>query len=49
MNVWRAIWENCFIASIVMFALLSILVTIGGAFDIRRMLRRLGQKESDEG
>lgn len=48
MNVWREIWEFCLIASLVIFAGMSILVSIGGAFDIRRLLRRLSEQKPDE-
>ena len=44
---WQLIWQMCLIASIGIFALMSIVVTIGGALDIRRMLKRL-EKMKDE-
>ena len=44
MNFWPTFWMVIFISAIGFFALLSIVVTIGGAFDIRQMLRALREE-----
>jgi hypothetical protein len=43
---WMAFWKFCLIASLLVFAGMSVWVTIGGFADIKRLFKRLG--ESDE-
>ena len=43
---WEFIWQIVFIASLILFAVMSVLVTVLGARDIRRLLQRL-RRQSD--
>ena len=39
--MWELIWQVCLIGSLIAFSVMAVIVSIGGARDIRRMLRRL--------
>jgi hypothetical protein len=41
MNFWINFWTVFFIVSLVLFALLAIIVTIGGFFNIRSLFKNL--------
>jgi len=41
MNFWIDFWTVFFIVSLVLFALLAIIVTIGGFFNIRSLFKNL--------
>ena len=52
MNVieaWAAVWKWVLLVGVAVFAVLAVLVTIGGIADIRRMLRQLGKPGSGDG
>ncbi|MFT7639016.1 MAG: hypothetical protein ACI9G1_000743 [Pirellulaceae bacterium] len=44
MNIdsWILIWKVCLIGTLAAFALLSVVVTIGGAYDVFQLLKSLG-------
>lgn len=44
MNDWLTLWTILLVAGLSVFALLAILVTIGGAKDVRELLRTLEKK-----
>ena len=43
---WEGIWKVTLIGTCGLFAILSVLVIIGGALDVRKLLRRLHERES---
>ena len=43
--IWSIIWASCLIGSLAIFAVVAVVVTIGGAADLRRMLRRLDDEK----
>jgi len=43
---WEWVWKVTLIGTCGLFALLSVLVTVGGAQDIRKLLRRLREREA---
>ena len=45
---WELIWKLVFIIVLSMFAVLSIVVTILGARDIKRLLKHLRDQEDQE-
>jgi hypothetical protein len=49
MNFWIKFWTSFFVLSIVLFAGLAIIVTIGGFFNIRSLFKNLkGRSEEPE-
>ncbi len=46
MNAWLSLWTLLLVAGLSVFALLTIVVTIGGAKDVRELLRTLEKKRS---
>lgn len=47
MEFWATFWTVFFFVSVGIFAMLSIVVIIGGFFDITRMLKKLSTKTDD--
>ena len=43
---WEGIWKVTLIGTCGLFAILSVLVIVGGALDVRKLLRRLRERES---
>jgi hypothetical protein len=43
---WQEVWKIILLVSCGLFAIMSILVIIGGAFDVRKLLRRLREREA---
>ena len=43
---WEGIWKVTLIGTCGLFAILSVLVIVGGALDVRKLLRRLHERES---
>lgn len=41
MNFWIGLWTVLLVASLVVFAVLTVVVSIRGFFDVRSMLRRI--------
>ena len=41
MNAWMMLWKVLLVASLSFFGLMAVLVTIGGGFDVKRMLTRV--------
>lgn len=51
MNNWMLFWSIFLFAAIAAFAVMSVVVSIGGARDIRKMLARLnelGEHDNDD-
>ena len=46
MTFWIGLWKLCLILGLVAFAAMAIVVTVGGASDIRKMISSL--REPDE-
>ena len=46
MTGWEGIWKVTLIGTCGLFAILSVLVIVGGALDVRKLLRRLRERES---
>jgi len=44
---WTIFWKVVFIIGVGMFAILSILVIVGGAVDVRKLIQRL-KKDAEE-
>ncbi|MBL7152378.1 MAG: hypothetical protein ISS79_01575 [Phycisphaerae bacterium] len=44
MNFWISFWTAFFVASLVLFAALAVVVTIGGFFNIRSLFKRLAER-----
>lgn len=45
---WILIWKVCLLASLALFACMAVIVTIGGAADIRKLLRSLEESRDDK-
>lgn len=48
MDFWMALWKAFLIGGLGIFAVMAVIVTIGGALDIRRMIRDLTEVESPD-
>jgi len=48
MNNWMAIWTVLLVCGIGVFVLMSVLVTIGGAKDIKQLFRSLKKDRQDD-
>jgi hypothetical protein len=48
MTFWVLFWKVCLVAALAVFACTAVLVSIGGAADIGRLIRRLREVEPDE-
>ncbi len=46
---WMLLWKVLLIVGIGGFALMAVWVTIGGALDIRKLVRSLGDEPGDDG
>ncbi len=46
---WTIFWKIVFIIGVGMFAILSIVVIIGGAKDIRTLIQRLKKEDEEPG
>jgi hypothetical protein len=44
MDFWISFWTKFFIVSLVLFALLAVVVTIGGFFNIRSLFKNLKER-----
>ena len=45
MDFWISFWTYFFIASLVIFAVLAVVVTIGGFFNIRSLFKSLSSRD----
>ena len=45
-HFWESIWKFVLLFTCGLFAVLSVLVTVGGALDVRKLLRRLREREA---
>ena len=45
---WMLFWKICLLFALAAFAGMAVCVSIGGALDVRRMLRRLEQSAANE-
>lgn len=48
-NPWLTVWTWVFIGALTLFSCLTVVITIGGAVDIRKMLKQIRRqhRESD--
>ncbi len=44
---WILLWKVCLLASLALFAVMAVAVTIGGALDVRKLLRSLESAKGD--
>lgn len=42
---WALLWKIVLLASLLMFAVVAVVTTIGGASDIRKLFRRLQEDD----
>ena len=42
---WMLLWKVVLLTSIGLFAVMAVITTIGGAFDIRRLFARLRERD----
>ena len=47
-DFWILLWKCVLIGGVGLFTLLAIVVTIGGAYDIRKLLRQLKDTAEEE-
>ena len=47
MEAWGSIWGWVLIAVLVVFAILAIVITIGGFYDVRALFSSMGQRDSE--
>ena len=45
---WELLWKACLVISLVLFAGMAVVVTIGGAGDLRRLFERLRSGSDDD-
>jgi len=45
-HFWKSIWKFVLLFTCGLFAILSVLVTVGGALDVRKLLHRLREREA---
>ena len=45
---WALLWKVSLVLSLLAFSIMAVVVTIGGAADIRRLLRRLRERTDDD-
>ena len=45
-HFWESIWKFVLLFTCGLFAVLSVLVTVGGALDVRKLLHRLREREA---
>ncbi len=45
--VWIAIWKVVLLSSLALFALLTVVTTVRGAGDVRRLFQRLEEERQD--
>jgi len=48
MSFWTNFWTAFFVVSLVLFALLAVVVTIGGFFNIRSLFKSLSERPEQE-
>jgi hypothetical protein len=41
------LWKIVFLVSVALFAIMAVVVTIGGALDVRRLFAKLREEETD--
>ena len=49
MMFWTTLWTVVFVVSILVFAAVAVMVTIGGIGDIRALFRRMDQRHEGNG
>ena len=45
---WIGLWQVVLVAGIVLFTTLAVVVTIGGAIDVRKLFRTLKEQHAEE-
>ncbi|MFK5924540.1 MAG: hypothetical protein QM496_20380 [Verrucomicrobiota bacterium] len=46
---WILLWKTLFVVVMIVFALMSVLVTVFGAKDIKKLLKALSEESEDSG
>lgn len=49
MAFWIGLWKVCLIGALVLFAILAVTVTIGGARDLKKLFQRLKEPDDQNG
>lgn len=47
-DAWRVLWTAVLVVGVLLFALLAIVVTIGGAFDVVKLFRMMEESSADD-
>ena len=47
-EAWMVLWKIVLIAGIALFAALAVVVTIGGFFDVTKLIRRLKEEHAED-
>ena len=48
MSFWIVLWKIVLLGTLAAFSIMAVLVTIGGAFDIVKLLKRLREDETHQ-
>jgi len=48
LDFWIVLWKIVLIVAVVLFGLLAVVVTIGGAYDIKRLFARIAESHRQE-
>ncbi len=46
LEFWILLWKAVFVIAVVLFAALAVVVTVGGAFDVGRLLKTLREEHA---
>ena len=46
---WITVWTVLFVISVTIFAIMAVVVAIGGASDIKQLLRSIGKGDREDG
>ena len=49
MTFWMVLWKILLVVSLTFFGFMAVLVTIGGGWDVKRMLARVEESHTREG
>ena len=45
---WTLVWKFCLLAALALFAVMSVVVSIAGGYDLRRLFRRLAEDQAED-
>ena len=49
LQFWIVLWKIVLVGGLILFGSMAVWVTIGGAFDIKRLFKRLAESHEHEG